>query len=77
MMGINQTVMMVLAMIVVAGLVGGSGLGFEVVSALAENELGRGLEAGISIVAMAIVLDRLTQAWGQRRVRDFATGATR
>jgi glycine betaine/proline transport system permease protein len=67
MMGVNQTVMMVLAMVVVAGLVGGSGLGFEVVSALAENELGRGLEAGLSIVALAIILDRLTQAWANRQ----------
>jgi glycine betaine/proline transport system permease protein len=67
MLGINQTVMMVLAMVVVAGLVGGSGLGFEVVSALAENELGRGLEAGLSIVALAIMLDRLTQAWANRQ----------
>lgn len=67
MMGVNQTVMMVLAMVVVAGLVGGSGLGFEVVSALAENELGRGLEAGLAIVALAIMLDRLTHAWAQRQ----------
>lgn len=62
MAGINQTMMMVLAMVVVAGLVGGSGLGFEVVSALAANEMGRGLEAGLAIVALAIVLDRITQA---------------
>ncbi len=67
MMGVNQTVMMVLAMVVVAGLVGGSGLGFEVVSALAENQLGRGLEAGLSIVALAIILDRLTQTWASRQ----------
>lgn len=67
MMGLNQSVMMVLAMTVVGGLVGGSGLGFEVVSALAENQLGRGLEAGLSIVALAIILDRLTQAWANRQ----------
>ena len=67
MMGVNQTVMMVLAMVVVAGLVGGNGLGFEVVSALAENQLGRGLEAGLSIVALAIILDRLTQTWANRQ----------
>jgi ABC-type proline/glycine betaine transport system permease subunit len=72
MMGVNQTVMMVLAMVVVAGLVGGNGLGFEVVSALAENQLGRGLEAGLSIVALAIILDRLTQAWANRQVGGTA-----
>lgn len=63
MMGINQTIMMVLAMVVIAGLVGGGGLGFEVVSGLAQNELGRGVEAGIAIVLMGIILDRLTQSW--------------
>ncbi len=67
MAGVNQTIMMVLAMVVVAGLVGGQGLGFEVVSALAENELGHGLEAGLAIVALAVVLDRVTQGWSLRR----------
>ncbi len=72
MMGINQAVMMVLAMVVVAGLVGGSGLGFEVVSALAENQLGRGLEAGFSIVALAVILDRLTEAWANQQPAAIA-----
>jgi glycine betaine/proline transport system permease protein len=72
MLGINQTIMMVLAMVVVAGLVGGGGLGFEVVSALAEKELGRGLEAGLAIMAMAMVLDRITQAWSLRRAQVTA-----
>lgn len=67
MAGVNQTIMMVLAMVVVAGLVGGQGLGLEVVSALSENELGRGLEAGLAIVALAVVLDRITQGWSLRR----------
>jgi len=62
MMGVNQTLMMVLAMVVIAGLIGGGGLGFEVVSGLAQNELGRGVEAGIAIVIIAIVLDRITQS---------------
>jgi len=62
MMGINQTVMMVLAMVIVAGLVGGGALGFEVVQGVARS-FGRGTEAGLSIVAMAVALDRITQAW--------------
>jgi glycine betaine/proline transport system permease protein len=61
MAGINQTLMMVLAMVVVAGLVGSGGLGFEIVSAVADNELGRGLEAGLALVLLAVVLDRITQ----------------
>jgi glycine betaine/proline transport system permease protein len=69
MQGINQTVMMVLAMVVIAGLVGGGGLGLEVVIGLTRSEMGRGLEAGLAIVLMAIVLDRLMQAAGTRHAR--------
>lgn len=64
-LGVNQTVMMVLAMVLIAGLVGGGALGFEAVNGLARNEVGRGMEAGLAIVLLAIVLDRLTQALAQ------------
>ncbi len=64
-LGINQTVIMVLAMVIIAGLVGGGGLGLEAIIGLAKNETGRGFEAGIAIVLMAIILDRLTQAWAR------------
>jgi glycine betaine/proline transport system permease protein len=67
MAGINQTVMMVLAMVVIAGMVGGAGLGLEAVNGLARNQLGQGIEAGLAIVFMAIVLDRLLQAWAERQ----------
>jgi ABC-type proline/glycine betaine transport system permease subunit len=67
MLGINQTIMMVLAMVIIAGLVGGGGLGFEVVAGLSQNELGRGVEAGVAIVLMAIVLDRITQAFAKKQ----------
>jgi glycine betaine/proline transport system permease protein len=67
MAGINQTMMMVLAMVVIAGLVGGGGLGYEVVLGLAQNEIGRGLESGLAIVILAIILDRITQAWAQKQ----------
>lgn len=66
MLGINQIIMMVLAMVVIAGLVGGAGLGLEAVTGLARNETGRGIEAGLAIVLIAIVLDRITQAWAAR-----------
>jgi len=67
MMGINQAVMMALAMTIITPLIGGGGLGQEVFNALATVDTGEGLQAGLSIVFIAIVLDRLTQAWSKRR----------
>ncbi len=66
MAGVNQTVLLVLAMVVIAGLVGGGGLGLEAVRGLARSDTGLGFEAGISIVLLAMVLDRITQGWAQR-----------
>ncbi len=66
MMGINQTILMVLAMVIIAGLVGGGGLGLEAVIGLSKNQTGRGVEAGLAIVILAMILDRLTQALAER-----------
>lgn len=68
-LGVNQIIMMVLAMVVVAGLVGGGGLGLLAVKGLANpmRDLGRGIEAGLAIVIMAMILDRMTQAWAKKR----------
>ena len=66
-LGVNQVVMMVLAMVVVAGLVGGAGLGLEAVIGLAKTQTGRGLEAGLAIVIIAMIMDRITQAWARKR----------
>lgn len=66
MAGINQTTMMALAMVVIAALVGAGGLGLEVVLALNRLDTGRGAEAGLSIVALAIIIDRITQGFAKR-----------
>ncbi len=69
MLGVNQTIMMVLAMVIIAGLVGAAGLGFSVIDAMQNNKMGASIEAGLAIVVMAIVLDRITQSWAQRQAK--------
>jgi len=60
--GLNQCILLSLAMVVLAGLVGAGGLGAEVTRGLTRMELGVGLRAGLAIVAIAILLDRLSRA---------------
>jgi len=67
--GLNQCILMSLAMVVLAGLVGAGGLGAEVTRGLTRMEMGLGLRAGLSIVAVALLLDRLSRAALQRRSR--------
>ena len=66
-LAINQMVMMVLAMAIIAGMVGGGGLGYRSIEALTGPNKGLGAEVGIAIVIMATILDRLTQATAKRR----------
>ncbi|MGI6014744.1 MAG: ABC transporter permease [Oscillospiraceae bacterium] len=61
MTGVNQTLMMAMAMVVTTSMIGVRGLGMEVLNAVNRIEIGRGLVAGSSVVILAIVLDRLTQ----------------
>lgn len=68
-LGLNQTIMMALAMVVVASLVGAQGLGSDVMVALSRADTGRGLVAGLSVALIAIVADRMLQAWAQSRKR--------
>ena len=65
MAGVNQTTMMALAMVVIAALVGAGGIGGEVLLALNRIDAGRGFEAGLCIVALAIVIDRITQGFAR------------
>lgn len=67
MAGINQTTMMALAMMVIASLVGAGGLGEEVQRALARARPGEALLGGLGIVFLAIIIDRITQAWAKSR----------
>jgi len=71
MVGINQTTMMALAMVVIASMIGARGLGLEVLLAINRIEVGRGFEAGISIVFLAIIIDRLTHALGARQEKQL------
>ncbi len=64
MTGINQTIMMALSMVVVASMIGARGLGLDVLQAIQHLDVGQGFEAGICIVFLAIIIDRLTQSIG-------------
>lgn len=61
MAGVNQSIMLALSMVVTASLVGAPGLGADVYRAVSQIDVGQGFEAGLSIVFIAIVLDRITQ----------------
>lgn len=67
MTGVNQTTMMALAMVVIASMIGARGLGEQVLISIGRIDVGRGLEAGLSIVALAIVIDRILQGIGTPR----------
>nr|WP_310618452.1 proline/glycine betaine ABC transporter permease [Pseudovibrio sp. M1P-2-3] len=66
MQGINQTMMMALAMVVIASMIGARGVGETVLLGLQRNDSGQGLIGGIAIVILAILFDRITQSAGQR-----------
>jgi glycine betaine/proline transport system permease protein len=67
MVGINQTTMMALAMVVIGSMIGAKGLGMEVLLAIGRIEVGRGFEAGISIVFLAIIIDRITFSFSVKK----------
>jgi len=71
MLGINQTIMMALAMLVITALVGTRELGQEVYTALASADTGRGLVAGVCVAFIAIIADRLIGAWARKRKQEL------
>ena len=64
--GVNQTIMMALAMVVIASMIGVRGLGVPVLQAVSNQYLALGLMNGLAIVAIAIIFDRVSQKYGQR-----------
>ncbi|WP_422074655.1 ABC transporter permease [Tranquillimonas rosea] len=67
MAGLNQTLMMSLSMAVIAALIGAGGLGLTVNTGLGRLDVGLATEGGIGIVILAIILDRITQSFAERR----------
>ncbi|MBP2300976.1 ABC transporter permease [Azospirillum picis] len=65
MAGVNQTMMMALSMIVVASMIGAGGLGNVVLQGIQRLDIGLGVQSGLSVVLLAVVLDRITQSFGR------------
>jgi len=74
MAGLNQTIMMALSMVVVASMIGARGLGEQVLNGIQTLDVGKGLEGGVGIVIIAIVLDRITQGFGKFRTVETNHG---
>ena len=66
MAGINQTIMLALSMVVIGAMLGGSGLGTIVYRAVGNNNISVGFSSGVAVVLLAVILDRVTQAIGDR-----------
>ena len=71
MLGINQTIMLALSMLVITALVGTRDLGQEVYIALTKADTGRGIVAGLCVAFIAIISDRLIGAWARRKKREL------
>jgi glycine betaine/proline transport system permease protein len=69
--GINQTIMMALSMVITASMVGAGGLGNDVLASISRLDIGLGFESGLAVVLLAIILDRITESFGVKRVKTF------
>jgi glycine betaine/proline transport system permease protein len=75
MVGVNQVIMLALNMVIIASMIGAGGLGYDVLLALRALKVGEAMEAGLAIVALAIALDRLSQAMAMRQSQTGAVEA--
>lgn len=66
MAGINQTIMMAMSMVIIASMVGAGGLGNDILSSIQQLEIGLGLQSGLVVVLMAILLDRISASFARR-----------
>jgi ABC-type proline/glycine betaine transport system permease subunit len=73
MAGVNQVIMLSLSMVVISGMVGAGGLGGQVVQSLSRIDIGLGVEAGLSVVILAMILDRVTSGFSTPRARSRRT----
>ncbi|ARL41154.1 choline ABC transporter permease subunit [Burkholderia pseudomallei] len=65
MQGVNQAIMMALSMVIIASMVGAGGLGNDVLASIQRLDIGLGFESGLSVVLLAIILDRITESFGR------------
>jgi len=72
MAGVNQTIMMALSMVIISSMVGGGGLGNNVLASIQRLDIGLGFESGLAVVLLAIILDRLTESFGVRKEERIA-----
>ncbi|MFP4112933.1 MAG: ABC transporter permease [Spirochaetota bacterium] len=72
MVGVNQTTMMALAMVVIGSMIGNRGLGMQVLLSINRVDIGTGFEAGLAIVFLAIIIDRITNAFARKRPANAA-----
>lgn len=67
MTGINQSIMLALSMVVISAMIGAGGLGSEVLRGVQRLDVGRGFAAGLAVVVLAIIIDRVTQNLGRQK----------
>jgi glycine betaine/proline transport system permease protein len=67
MAGVNQSIMLSLSMVVIASMIGTPGLGTEVLRAVSTLDVGKGFEAGLSIVILAVALDRISKNFAEKK----------
>lgn len=70
--GVNQTIMMALSMVVISAMIAAGGLGEVVLKGITQLKIGLGFEGGIAVVILAIILDRITQSFGNTKKRNIA-----